>query len=103
MTNMDDFVSIPEFEGFEWDSANAEKNWHSHGVSPTEAEQVFFNEPVVAIEDARHSQEERRYYVLGQTDRGRMLFIAFTVRGTNIRVISARDMSRKEKKTYSQL
>jgi len=100
---MDDLASIPEFEGFEWDSANAEKNWQSHAVSPTEAEQVFFNEPVLAVDDTRHSQEEQRYYLLGQTDQGRMLFIVFTVRAKHIRVISARDMSRKERKIYRQL
>ena len=100
---MDDIVSIPEFEGFEWDEANAQKNWQNHGVSPSEAEQVFFRKPLLAVEDIEHSQEEQRYYVLGQTDRGRMLFIAFTIRKGAIRVISARDMSRKEKKVYSRL
>lgn len=100
---MNDTVSIPEFEGFEWDAANAEKNWENHRVSPVEAEQVFFNEPLLSAEDTKHSQEEPRYYVLGQTDTGRMLFIAFTVRKKNIRVISARDMNRKEKKVYRQL
>ncbi|MDI6447409.1 BrnT family toxin [Anaerobaca lacustris] len=100
---MDDIVSIPEFEGFEWDEANAQKNWQNHGVSPSEAEQVFFRKPLLAVEDVEHSQEEQRYFVLGQTDRGRMLFIAFTIRQGAVRVVSARDMSRKEKKVYSRL
>lgn len=100
---MDDIVSIPEFEGFEWDEANAQKNWQDHGVSPSEAEQVFFRKPLLAVEDVEHSQEEQRYFVLGQTDRGRMLFIAFTIRQGAVRVVSARDMSRKEKKVYSRL
>lgn len=100
---MDDIVSIPEFEGFEWDAANAQKNRQNHCVSPSEAEQVFFNKPLLAVEDVRHSQEEQRYFVLGQTDRGRMLFIAFTIRQGAVRVVSARDMSRKEKKVYSRL
>ena len=100
---MDDRVSISEFQGFEWDEANVEKNWRTHRVSPGEAEQVFFNKPVMIGEDTRHSQREKRHYVLGRTDQGRQPFIAFTVREGNIRVISARDMSRKERKIYGQL
>ena len=100
---MDDLISMPDFEGFDWDAANAEKNWTAHQVSPVEAEQVFFNRPLLAADDAKHSSQERRYYVLGQTDQGRLLFIAFTQRKGRIRVISARDMSRKEKRVYRQL
>ena len=97
---MDDTISISEFQGFEWDEANIEKNWRAHRVSPSEAEQVFFNKPLLTGDDTKHSQEENRYYVLGQTDQGRLLFVVFTVRQGDIRVISARDMSRKERKIY---
>jgi len=96
-------IFLPEYEGFEWNEANVEKNWLAHRVSPGEAEQVFFNKPLLVADDPGHSQGEKRYYVLGQTDLGRLLFIAFTVRAKSIRVISARDMSRKERNAYRHL
>ena len=88
-------VSMPEFEGFDWSGGNAEKNWERHQVAPSESEQVFFNHPLLIAEDEKHSGREKRWYVLGQTDGGRELFIAFTKRKKLIRVISSRDMSRK--------
>ena len=93
-------VSLPEFEGFDWDQGNVEKNWLTHEVAPQEAEQVFFNRPLIVADDPKHSRSEKRYFVLGQTDEDRPLFIAFTLRRRHIRVISARDMNRKEKKVY---
>jgi uncharacterized DUF497 family protein len=91
-------------QGFEWDDGNARKSDDKHGVSQAEAEQVFFNEPVVVIEDPRHSAYEPRFHALGRTDEGRLLHITFTLRGdaTRIRVISARDMSRKERSRYAE-
>lgn len=86
--------------GFEWDEGNREKNWVRHRVSTAECEQVFFNTPLLVAEDERHSGVEARYYVLGQTNAGRKLFVVVTVRGELIRVISARDMSRRERKEY---
>jgi len=97
---MTDRVSAPEFEGFDWSGGNADKNWKRHGVAPAEAEQVFFNSPLLWGNDPTHSGTERRFYALGQTDEGRALFIAFTMRGRRLRVVSARDMSRKERKAY---
>ena len=91
---------LPEFEGFDWDEGNVTKNWESHRVTQQEAEQVFFNRPLIVTDDVKHSRTERRYYVLGQTDEDRALFVAFTVRGERIRVISARDMSRRERRVY---
>ena len=99
-TDMMDPVSMPEFEGFEWDQGNIDKNWLTHSVTPQEAEQVFFNAPLIVADDATHSRKEKRFYVLGQSDEDRQLFIAFTLRNKRIRVISARDMSRKERKVY---
>ena len=93
-------VSLPEFKGFDWDEGNVEKNRESHKVSPQEAEQVFFNRPLIVADDVKHSETERRYFVLGQTDDNRALFVALTLRGDLIRVISARDMSRRERKVY---
>ncbi|MDA3924702.1 MAG: BrnT family toxin [Kiritimatiellae bacterium] len=95
-----DFISLPEFEGFDWDKGNIEKNWIAHEVTQQEIEQVFFNSPLIATEDPAHSHKELRLLVLGQTDKKRCLFIAFTLRVKSIRVISARDMSRKERKIY---
>ena len=87
--------SLPEFEGFEWDEWNIEKNWVAHEVTPQEAEQVFFNTPLILADDEKHSRIEKRYYVLGQTDEDRALFIAFTLRKRRIRIISARDSPTK--------
>lgn len=87
-------------EGFEWDKGNVAKNWERHKVNFIECEEVFFNKPLVVKEDEPHSKEEARYYVLGKTDNDRLLFMVFTLRGNKIRVISARDMNRKERKIY---
>ncbi|MGC9952907.1 MAG: BrnT family toxin [Rhizomicrobium sp.] len=91
-------------EGFEWDTGNARKSVDKHGVSQAEAEQVFFNVPLLVAVDARHSDAEARFHALGKTDTDRRLHITFTLRaeGTMIRVISARDMSRKERSAYDQ-
>ena len=86
--------------GFEWDKNNSEKIKTKHGVTPVECEQVFFNIPVIAGDDEKHSETENRFYVLGQTDSGRLLFLVFTVRNDKLRVISARDMNRKERRAY---
>jgi uncharacterized DUF497 family protein len=97
---MTDMVSEPDFEGFDWIGGNAEKNWKRHDVTPLEAEQVFFNTPLLWGDDPGHSGTERRFYALGQTDEGRELFVAFTRRDRRLRVVSARDMSRKERRVY---
>jgi uncharacterized protein len=91
---------LEQCEGFQWDDANADKIWQCHGVTPNECEEAFFNQPLVLGEDEKHSETEERLYALGHTDAGRELFVAFTLRGRLIRVISARDMSRKERKIY---
>jgi len=88
--------------GFDWDEGNFNKNWIKHQVSNSECEEIFFNLPMLLHSDPIHSQTEPRYYVLGQTNAGRRLFIAFTLRGHKIRVISARDMSKSEKSIYEQ-
>ena len=76
------------------------KNWIKHNISPFESEQVFFNKPLIIENDDEHSLTEQRFYALGQTDNRRMLFIVFTVRKSLIRIISARDMSKKERIIY---
>jgi uncharacterized DUF497 family protein len=87
--------------GFEWDEANAHKNWERHRVTPEEAEDVFFNEPLVVRGDTRHSKQEKRYYALGRTGAGRRLFVAFTIRGPLLRAISVRDMNQRERDAYA--
>ncbi|OHA75609.1 MAG: hypothetical protein A3A32_02835 [Candidatus Wildermuthbacteria bacterium RIFCSPLOWO2_01_FULL_48_35] len=91
---------IPEPTEFEWDEGNLNKNQLKHGVENQEIEEIFFNLPVLFSPDPKHSGEEGRYLVLGQTDKHRKLSIIFTVRKTKIRVISARPMSLKERKFY---
>lgn len=88
--------------GFAWDEANVDKNWERHRVSPEEAEDAFFHEPLVVRSDARNSTTEKRYYALGRTSAGRCLFVSFTVRRNQIRVISVRDMNRNEKEIYQR-
>ncbi len=89
--------------GFEWDEGNAPKVVARHNVSPGECEQAFFVEPFVAVFDARHSSKEGRWQALGQTTAGRGLFLVFTIRGTLIRVIAAREMNHKERDGYGKV
>lgn len=96
-------IDLGKVSGFDWDDGNARKN-DKHGVSMAESEQVFFNEPLLLIADTKHSYGESRFHALGKTDDGRMLHITFTLRQADkkIRVISARDMHRKERAIYEQ-
>lgn len=96
-------IDLELIVGFEWDTGNARKN-DKHGVSMAEAEQVFFNSPLLLLEDHQHSRAEQRFHGLGRSDEGRLLHITFTLRaeGTLIRVISARTMHRKERTIYEQ-
>ena len=101
MTDLLDLLT--ECVGFEWDENNSNKNWATHQVLWTEAEEVFFNEPLIVAADVLHSAQEARFFALGQTDASRLLFLAFTVRKQMIRVISARDMSRRERRVYQHV
>lgn len=94
-----DFSKI---SGFEWDDANRLKNWDRPHVAWWECEEVFFHKPLYVVPDAAPSQKEDRYFALGRTKAGRLFFLAFTIRGSHIRVISARDMSRKEGTIYDE-
>ena len=97
MTNLTDIT------GFDWDEGNARKN-EKHNVSMAEAEQVFFNAPLLVIEDSKHSNQEPRFHALGKSDENRQLHITFTLRqaGEKIRIISARDMHKKERAIYEK-
>jgi len=96
-------IDVLMLEGFEWDEGNRTKNWERHQVTTTECEEIFFNVPLLLQEDIKHSQQEPRYYVLGKTNAGRLLFAAFAVRELKIRVISARPMSQKERQIYGKV
>ncbi len=95
-------VLLADVEGFEWDGGNTAKNVLGHGVSPAEAEEVFFVAPIVLLEDEKHSAAEERYLIFGPTGGGRLLTAAFTLRLHRIRIISVRDMSRQERRRYAQ-
>ena len=88
--------------GFDWDKGNIKKNWERHRVTHIECEEIFFNRPFMVKEDEPHSGVEDRYYVLGNTDNGRYLFVVFTIRHNKIRIISARDMNKKERRLYNE-
>ncbi|MEQ1555639.1 MAG: BrnT family toxin [Gallionella sp.] len=96
-------IDLTKIIGFEWDDGNARKN-DKHGVSTAESEQVFFNAPLLLLADIKHSSGEIRFHGLGKSDEGRLLHITFTLReaGKQIRVISARDMHKKERAIYEQ-
>ena len=94
-------LDLDRITGFDWDAGNLDKNWIKHRVSNAECEELFFNLPLVVADDTVHSQDEKRYYALGQTNASRWLFIAFTIRENKIRVISARDMSQQERMIYA--
>jgi len=97
-------IDLGKVVGFDWDAGNERKSSDKHGVGQSEAEQIFFNAPLLLLSDTRHSQEESRCHALGRTDSDRYLHVTFTLRGagTLIRVISARDMHRKERAIYEQ-
>ena len=90
--------------GFDWDAGNDRKSADKHGVTQSEAEQAFFNQPLLILEDDRHSFAEPRFHALGRTDEDRRLQITFTLRreATLIRVISARAMSARERLAYEK-
>ena len=95
-------LDLAHIEGFDWDEGNQRKSHEKHDVSQGETEQVFFGNPLLIVEDVRHSEMEDRFHALGKTEADRLLHITFTVRAAKIRVISARDMHRKERKIYEE-
>jgi len=97
-------IDFSHISGFDWDAGNERKSAEKHDVSKEEAEQAFFNEPLLVLEDAAHSATELRFHALGKTDGERLIHITFTLRDEmrKIRVISARDMHRKERRIYEQ-
>lgn len=92
---------LPEPLEFEWDRGSSDKNLIKHGIRDEEAEEVFLNQPLV-FEDKKHSKTEKKYECLGVTNDNKKLFISFTSRNNNIRIISARLMNKKERTKYEQ-
>ena len=90
------------FVGFQWDQGNIDKNLVKHDVENWECEQVFFNRPLLVLDDPRHSISEKRWAAFGKTDADRLLTVIFTKRDNLIRVISAREMNKKERKFYDE-
>ncbi len=93
---------LTRLTGFDWDEGNRTKNWDQHKVAWPECEEVFFREPLLVDPDPAHSESEERFHLLGRTVAERWLFIVFTVRKNKIRIISARDMSKKERRAYNE-
>ena len=95
-------MKIPEPIAFDWDKGNLDKNLHKHNISDKEAKEVFNNEPLEIFEDVNHSQKEQRFVAYGVTNLNRKLTIVFTLRKQNIRVISVRNQSKKERRRYEK-
>jgi uncharacterized DUF497 family protein len=95
-------IECEQFAGFQWDEGNIDKNLLKHTVQNWECEQVFLNEPILVLGDPKHSLTEERCAAFGKTDAGRLLTVMFTKRGELIRIISARDMNRRESRFYEE-
>lgn len=95
-------LGLSGLRGFAWDRGNIGKIWGKHQVDFRECEEVFFNRPLKIFYDEKHSQAEERFAALGVTDRRRKLTIIFTVRNGKIRVISARNQSRRERRCFDE-
>ncbi len=95
-------LELDQPTGFQWDEGNINKNFYKHNVENWECEQIFFNEPLIILDDPKHSLEEKRWAAFGKTDAGKLLTVVFTKRGSLIRVISARTMKRKERNFYEK-
>ena len=99
---MDIHSILADCEGFQWDKGNSLKSWLKHHVTEGEAEQVLFNKPLLLVVDEKHSQYESRFRAMGYTDENRHVYVVFMVRNNLIRVISARDMNKKERVIYEK-
>lgn len=94
---------FPEPLEFEWDKGNIDKNLHKHNVINKEAEQAFVNKPKFIFKDEKHSQIEDRYGLFGKTDEERFISAVFMIRKNAVRIITARDMSRRERNSYEKI
>ena len=95
-------VVLPKPVIFQWDKGNIDKNWTKHKVTNKECEEIFFDKDKKVAKDIFHSKKEERYIILGKTKKGRVLYTVFTIRNNKIRVISSRNINRKEIKLYEK-
>lgn len=95
-------MSVNQILGFDWDESNRYKSFVKHKITWLESEQAFFNQPLIIDPDIDHSRKEERFQALGKTNSGKLLFISFVLRKDLIRIISARPMSRFERKVYEE-
>lgn len=94
---------LPDPVSFVWDKGNIDKNYKKHKVTNKETEEVFENKPVFIFEDQKHSLNEKRFGIFGQTDKGRLLSVVFTIRHDHVRIITARSMSKRERRSYEKI
>ena len=95
-------LNFSRLKGFDWNKWNVDKNWIKHKVSIKECEEIFFDKSKKILNDLLHSSREKRYIILGKTLKKRLLYAVFTVRRNKIRIISARDINKKEIKLYEK-
>ncbi len=95
-------IDLSRITGFEWDKGNIDKSYEKHNITPNEAEEVFIDENIRFQDDVDHSQREERFTAIGKTSQKHVLFIVFTLRGTKIRIISARGANIKERREYEE-
>jgi uncharacterized protein len=95
-------MALMKIAGFEWDKGNLDKSYQKHGITPNQAEEVFLDENALVIDDIKHSSQEQRHVIIGTTISGKTLFIVYTIRKNNIRIISARTANQKERSVYDQ-
>jgi hypothetical protein len=95
-------IKVKEPIKFQWDKGNKDKNWERHKVANRECEEIFFDKNKRIFKDNLHSKKEERFILLGKTKRGRLLYTVFTIRNKKIRIISARDINKKEKHLYEK-
>ncbi|HEY3856576.1 MAG TPA: BrnT family toxin [Verrucomicrobiae bacterium] len=88
---------------FEWDPIKAKTNLAKHSIAFEEATTTFGDSLSLTIPDPDHSQVEDRWIVIGQSHREKLLVVVYTERGDNIRIISARPASRRERKQYEEI
>lgn len=87
---------------FQWDKGNIGKSLKKHKVEDKEVEETFFDKHHRRFKDKIHSKGEQRYQIVGKTKKGRLLFIVFTMRTRKIRIISARDINKREVYLYEK-
>lgn len=95
-------MKLPKPLSFQWNKGNSDKNFKKHKVGNKEAEEVFEDKDLKILRDLKHSQKEERFFAYGITKGKRKLHIVFTIRDEQLRIISARDQSKKERRLYEE-